>query len=207
MTKRGRTELSPGVSATGVLAHENRKGVTYYLHERRTAAGKVRYVFSRSVGEGALTELPTGYEVVESVNAVVSVRRRERGEAAVADEDLALVRAQMRRHAHLAHHVASVERRAIVIHEPGIGAADLQRTAQSLGAPAWRVEAFVADSIRGGRFAPVLRFVRDGEGWVAHRMTYRGHGGWSHPLAHGDLATLARTLVRHVGTETFFELM
>lgn len=207
MARRRTTESSAGARAAGALAYENRKGVTYYLHERRTAAGKVRYVFSRSVGEGALTELPAGYEVVESVNAVVSVRRRERGEAAVADEDLALVRAEMQRHGHLAHHVAAVERGAIVIHEPGISAEELRHSARYLGTASWRVEAFVADSIRAGRFTPVLRFVPDGAGWVAHRMTYRGHGGWSHPLAVGDLATLVQRLVRHVGRETFFELM
>lgn len=38
-------------------------------------------------------------------------------------------------------------------------------------------------------------------------MTYRGDGGWSHPIAAGKLDPLARKLVRFVGTEACFDLM
>jgi hypothetical protein len=53
----------------------------------------------------------------------------------------------------------------------------------------------------------VLRFVRDGSTYVVHRMTYRGNGGWSYPLASGPLDRLVRELVHKVGTDDFFELM
>lgn len=62
------------------LAYTNGKGVTYYLHEGRTQSGKPRYFFARSVRDGSLAELPTGFEVAESVNGVVSVRRRREGD-------------------------------------------------------------------------------------------------------------------------------
>ena len=55
------------------LHYTNRRGSTYYLHRRKTKNGKVRYVFAKSVSDGALDALPDGYQVRESINGVVSV--------------------------------------------------------------------------------------------------------------------------------------
>jgi hypothetical protein len=47
----------------------NSKGVTYYLHNKKTvaASGKERtlFFFSKEVKEGALDAVPAGYTVVE----------------------------------------------------------------------------------------------------------------------------------------------
>ena len=47
----------------------NSKGVTYYLHTRRTpsASGKERvlFFFSKEVKEGVMDAVPAGYSVVE----------------------------------------------------------------------------------------------------------------------------------------------
>ena len=55
------------------FAYTNRKGRTFYLHRRRTKAGKSRHVFARTLGAGELDEVPAGYEVKENVNGVVSL--------------------------------------------------------------------------------------------------------------------------------------
>jgi hypothetical protein len=206
---RKRSSSTRGEAGTPeALAYTNRKGVTYYLHEGRTKSGKPRYFFARSVGDGSLVELPSGYEVVESINGVVSVRLRREGEIAIPDDDLALVRAALERHAHLRHHVVLADRDAIVIHQPDVDLAALQNVALSFGRLPGRAETTIlADRIRRAHFSPVLRFVRDGSTYVAHRMTYRGDGGWSHPLAWGPLDRLVPELVPKVGTEDFFELM
>ncbi len=50
-------------------AFTNSKGVTYYLHTRKqpAASGKERvlYFFSKEVKDGALDQVPQGYQVVE----------------------------------------------------------------------------------------------------------------------------------------------
>ena len=50
-------------------AFTNSKGVTYYLHTRRTpaASGKDRvlFFFSKEIKEGAMDEVPAGYNVIE----------------------------------------------------------------------------------------------------------------------------------------------
>ena len=43
--------------------------------------------------------------------------------------------------------------------------------------------------------------------YVMRRMTYRGEGGWSWPLAHGKLEDVTRRVVPKIGTDGFFELL
>ena len=56
------------------MFQSNREGVVCYLHRAAGRGGKVRYTLKRSPN-GALPELPHGYEVVENVNGQASVRR------------------------------------------------------------------------------------------------------------------------------------
>ena len=65
-----------------------------------------------------------------------------------------------------------------------------------------------ADLTRRVRYAPVMKFVPVGDGgYAVHRMTYRGMGGWSWPLAHGALADVLTKYIRHIATERFFDLL
>jgi hypothetical protein len=57
------------------LSYTNSKGATYYLHQRRTESSAIRYYAAKTVRDGALTEMPAGFEFSESVNGVVNVRR------------------------------------------------------------------------------------------------------------------------------------
>jgi hypothetical protein len=161
-----------------VFTYTNREGQTYYLHEGRTKTGKPRYFFAKTVREGALAEMPEGFEASESLNAVVSVRRKGKHRSTISDADLKRVRDEVRRHAHLRAHEVRAERDAIIVHEPG----------------------------PGRRYFPVMRFEQGIGGYSVHRMTYSGHGGWSYPLDIGDLDALASEYVRHIGTDEFFEL-
>ena len=57
-----------------MIVHTNRRGKAFYLHERRTASGKKKYVFS-FVKEGPFVEsIPEGYEVYENPNGQVFLR-------------------------------------------------------------------------------------------------------------------------------------
>ena len=47
-----------------MFSYVNRKNITYYLHMRRTAAGKTVYVMTRSSTD-ALETVPPGMEIVE----------------------------------------------------------------------------------------------------------------------------------------------
>ncbi len=57
------------------IIYVNRKGYTYYLCEIVTKTGKCRYAFARKPTGRAIFYLPEGYEIIESPNGVVSLRK------------------------------------------------------------------------------------------------------------------------------------
>jgi hypothetical protein len=169
------SKTSPRSSAS---SYRNRLGATYYLHEGQTKTGRVRYFAAKTVGEGALSEMPSGYEFTESINGVVSVRKISTATPAISDAELDIVRAELARHRHLGFHRVEVVKHEIAVFEPSYG-----------------------------RYVPVMKFVPAEGQYAVYRMTYRGDGGWSWPLAFGSLEQLASKYLRHIGTEKFFELM
>jgi hypothetical protein len=192
-----------------VFTHENRMGVTFYLHEGKTKTGKPRYFFTRDIRDGSLVELPEGYEVSESINGVVSVRKKKPGEVSVPAEDVTLVEAALGRHPHLRWYKAQAVGSAILIFEPDPRPGDLRSLGDLVGfsgrlGPG---EQYMEERMKKARYAPVMKFEREGDRYAVFRMTYRGHGGWSYPLDSGTLAELIKKFVPKVGTEKFFDLM
>ena len=63
-------------------SYTNSKGQTYYLHSKDVTLKNGReqtiYFFAREVREGALEEVPMGYEVVETKRTGMPVLRRIR---------------------------------------------------------------------------------------------------------------------------------
>jgi hypothetical protein len=180
-------------------------GDAYYLHEGRTKTGKPRYFFAKKAGAGALTAMPAGFEVSESINGVVSVRRKTEGESSVPERDVKLVEAAIERHAHLRWYLVRAVDNAIVIFEPHPRPEQLLALAPGLG-PLCDVVRFVEERMKRAQYAPVLKLERDGDAYAVHRMTYRGEGGWSWSIMHGKLADVAKKVVPKVGTEAFYDL-
>ncbi len=60
-------------------AFENSKGNTYYLHKRDTTLKNGRkqtiYFFAREVKDGAMDEVPSGYQVSESRNGLPVLKK------------------------------------------------------------------------------------------------------------------------------------
>jgi len=183
MTRRDRDQVhEPQVLAivgAKPLAYINRLGDTYYLHMGKTKTGKPRYFVAKKPGVDVVSTMPKGFEFSESINGVVSVRRLI--EKLIPDADVAVVGNELERHEHLFAHRAEVRGTEVIIHAPDRGPM--------------------------GSYSPVMKFAlsKDG-GWSAYRMTYRGKGGWW-MIDSGPLFKLAKKLVRHIGTDEFFELI
>ena len=210
----GGASPTPTVAAgTSALQHSNRHGVAFYLHQGTTKTGKPKYYVAKTVGAGKLATMPAGFEFAESVNGVVSIRRVDNSPKRIADADVEFVRSEVARHRHLRHHRVEAVKAEIVIYEQTGAMSDdeLQETARSLGVPTEVFEQRMGAGLWAKRRCqPVMRFLAStaqADGYVVQRMTYRGEGGWSYPLAHGSLAGLVRDFVPRVGTERFFELL
>lgn len=200
----------PPMDAAPPLQHTNRRGDTYFLHRGTTRTGKPRYFAARTVGPGALSEMPAGHEFCESVNGIVSVRRQLDPHGLVSEADLAVARRELARHRHLVRHVADRRKDEIVIYEPlGFPSEREMRQMQEMygahvGSIAEQLDAMQARA----QYTPVMKFCacaeRPGE-YVAYRRFYSGEGGWL-LLSAGTIEPLLRTYLPSVATERFFEL-
>ncbi len=189
-------------------SYTNRKGQVYYLHAGKTKTGKRRYFVAKTIGDGALAELPAGFEIVESINAVVSVRRIDPSARNVPETDLARVRAELAKHPHLRRYRADVVRGEIIVFEPIGGLSDelAHNLVASLQMLPFQLEQRRPELDKGTRYSPVLRFAPIEGQYAVFRMTYRGDGGWSWPLDHGPLGSLVPKYLNTLGTSAFFEL-
>jgi hypothetical protein len=188
------------------LTYTNRYGERYYLHAGRTRTGKLRYFVAKTSAEGMPDAMPEGYEFTESINGVVSVRCIKRRGPQAPEQHMELVRAEMRQHSHLRCYRAENVRGEIVIFEPSSGLI-LEAERASLCGIRGIQSAFDFPAARI-RYAPIMKFTPCGAGcYSVHRMTYRGQGGWSWPLANGPLAKLAARFIEKIGTDAFFDLM
>lgn len=182
-------------------------GDTYYLHEGRTKTNKVRYFVTKTPREGILSKMPEGFEFSESINGVVSVRKIDGSAASIPESDIAVIHAEMARHNHLCNHRIDIVKGEIVVFEP------MANSFSEL--PAQLARTFPV-GVRQGvgmrrrvRYNPVMKFVpfQKSSRYSVHRMTYRGEGGWSWPLASGPLRELLQRFLGYVGTDEFFELL
>ena len=207
---RRRSDRKDSQSSVKALSYTNRRGSTYYLHEGRTKTGKSRYFVAKTVREGAVAAMPDGYEFSESINGVVSVRKVRLGAPEIPDTDLAMVRAELARHEHLRGHRAESRGAEIVVYEPsgGVSSNAIAHLASMMYLSPKALEARLGREGQPMRYDPVMKLMLEEPGvYTVHRMTYRGDGGWSWPLASGSLSKVAKKYVKHVGTEEFFELL
>ena len=62
------------------FTHKNSKGVTYILHgkSRVTSTGKktTLYFFAKEKKEGALDAVPAGYQVAETANGLLVLKKK-----------------------------------------------------------------------------------------------------------------------------------
>jgi hypothetical protein len=190
----------------GPVSYTNRRGQIYYLHRGLTKTGKQRYFVAKTIGEGALAQIPDGFELVESINGVVSVRRVDPNAPKVPDADLARVRTELARQPHLQRHRADVVKGEIVVFEPVGGLPDrfLGDLATRFGSTPDRLRE-LRELQERTRYTPVLKLVPSGDDYMVCRMTYRGSGGWSGPYDGGSLHKLVKKYVPSIGTDRFFQ--
>src|SRR5262249_18403524 len=93
------------------ITHTNAKGKTYYLHQGTTKTGKPKYHFSMQ-SEGTLAKtIPAGFEIYETPNAQVFLRRIP--PKLITDEERQVVEEGMRTYASVQDYKIDVRGNAI----------------------------------------------------------------------------------------------
>jgi len=194
------------------ITHTNRRGVTFYLGRGVTKTGKPRYFFAREPDKGEPVEaIPEGYEIVESVNGVVSLAQAR--PVLVRPEELALVQAAVAKHPKAYHYRVDVKGERIVVYQR-IGE-DPDKMIQLFTAYGMfrdgDVDQFREDSDRRARFSPVLRFTLADETrrtFFTERWCYLGSiDDWVEISSSGPLRRWVEWTVPKVGTDAFFDLL
>lgn len=193
------------------VTHTNRKGVTYALGRRQTKTGATRYFFGRGSPEEPVEQIPDGFRISESPNGVVSLIKDR--PSLIEPAEVAAVEAAIRRNPRAKHSRVVAKHNTIEIYERGgpdlLGIADRFR-ASGLLRPDLDVAALLAQEERLASFAPVLRFILVDPAqrlFRAERMCYLGRiDGWLRLENVGTAGSLARELIRKLGTDEFFEL-
>lgn len=189
-------------------SHRNRKGILYHLGQAKTKTGKPRYFFSPRAPQEPVLSIPDGFEISESVNGVVSLRKA--GLQPIGPEELRLVQAEIDRHDRLKDHRASSSGKTITVYEPfGFLSESFTQSTAGRGANSPRLNCVIQAVESGSRYSPVMRFVLVDRGlreFEAQRMCYRSSiDGWL-ALDRGNLRNMAKKYILHLGHESFFEL-
>jgi len=218
------------------VSRTNRMGKTYYLHAATTKKGATRYVM-KTTQAGALDAVPDGMEIVEGPNGEVSARKIQAREInpleiQLIEAKLAALGLRGYRVAEKGPHLTVYEpwRSAGDLQELADSLTGARMSELSVLSRMFPAGNPFLDSARemidqaesrpsglridemldSSRVEPVLRFTLEDKAkrtFSVERMTYRGDGGWHWIARAMPLQKAAETYLKHLGKESFFELM
>lgn len=188
------------------ITYVNAKGKTYYLHQGTTKTGKPKYYFSLNKTGKLVNSIPDGFEIYETPNAQVFLRKIP--PKLITDEERQLVEAGMKQYSDVHDYKIDVKGNTIVIYTADQDADEFSNRLKD-----WnpviskaKIRGLFALSVH---YSPMLQFtLEDSEGRVFSAQRYCFFGSiddWI-DIGHGDLATLVKTYLKHLGKDSYFEL-
>jgi hypothetical protein len=189
-----------------MIVHRSRRAQAYYLHEGKTASGKTRYFCSLRKDGTLAQSIPEGFEVYENPHAQVFLRRKV--PRLVTDEELRQLEDGVRRLARIDNAIVDTKRDTMTVFLPDQEVDELMaimRPVVAVSEP--RAREVLSRCID---YSPKMRFRLSDVGrrlFDVDRMTYLGKGGWC-TIGYGKPLTVqVRKFCRHLGKESFFELI
>jgi hypothetical protein len=204
-SKAKKAQESPKQASEGV-EYTNRKGKTYYLHVGKTKLGNSRYHFSMEPPAEFVKEIPEGYEIYENPNAQVFLRKIVLNE--ILDEEMAILEKELGAYAKPTKCIIDTKGKVITIFWTDQGGSKMGELSSLFGMA--RMAEFYGSN---AYFTPIFRFTLvdpQERLFIAERFCFRGSiDDWMHLLGGGpdSLQTLVERYVRHLGEESFYELM
>ncbi len=186
------------------IEHKARSGKTYYLHVTPGPNGKAKHFFSTKPEASLAQAIPDGYEIFENVNAQVFLIRKIT--PLIRDDEISLIQFALKKHAEEWKYKAEIKKNMIVIHEA------CQEYDWLHLLPHWGDKSKLEQiKIQNTNYMPIMRFVlEDKESRIfrAERYCFKGSiDDWIFVGLPNKLNVLARKLVKHLGQESFYELM
>jgi hypothetical protein len=196
---------------SGSFQHVNRKGDVYYLQSKVGKSGQTKYSFTRKLSADPVASLPEGYEVREHPDTAQVVIRRYKP-SRILPEEKSQLEELIRQHVTGLMFTVDMEDRSLTVYTSDMDA-DVRLMALRGIAPMDEQTAVRTHHwmLARARYSKMLRFTLtddDTRLFSAERWCFSGGiDNWI--LIDGDatLSELAEKYVRHLGQESFFELM
>jgi hypothetical protein len=194
------------------LQYENRRGKTYYLQEGKTPKGKPKYYMGQRITGTALDALPEGYEIYESPEHGQTVVRKCQPTTITANER-ATVDQAVRRFSGLKHFIVEIEGDSLVVWTPSMDLSEADDLIHKLAGavPLPRAQELQTFLVKQSHYMKMLRFVLvnpERRDFAAQRWCFRGSiDDWIHVGGLGPLSELIEKYAKHLGRESFFELI
>jgi hypothetical protein len=191
--------------------HVNRMGDSYRLQSKPGKDGKRKFSFARKLTGEPVQRLPEGYEVREHPESGQVVLRKLKP-SPIRAEEKRLLEQTIRKQARGVLFIVDVDDRALVVYTADMEAdarVDLLR--QIFPMDAATATKMKADMIGRARYMKMMRFTLiDPENRLFNldRWCFMGSiDDWFFIEAAAPLSVLAGKYVRHLGQESFFDLM
>ncbi len=191
------------------ITYINAKEKTYYLLQGTTKTGKPRYYFSPKC-EGTLVDsLPVGYEIYETPNAQVFLRRIV--PQRIRDEEKQIVAAGMAKFTEVQHYKVDVKGKFITIYTASQETGFLDPLFRDFQVPMYKRAKVIEEMNRRLHYSPVMQFElidEDKRLFTTQRYCFRGAvEDWLSIGKSGELQLLVRRHVKHIDKESFFGLL
>jgi hypothetical protein len=185
------------------ITHTNRKGKTYHLHQRTTKTGKASYHFSMKQ-EGELAEaIPDGFEIYETPNGQVFLRRIQR--EIITGDEVDVVKHEVGRHRRLKYHQVEAKGNAITLFEPNQDVEGLSALMREVSGRKDRSSEELLS--RFVTVSPLIRFVlldEDRRTFIAERYHFSGPvNEWIPCGDSGTLGQVVHTALERLGRNGF----
>jgi hypothetical protein len=191
------------------ITYTNAKEQTYFLHRACTKLGKPKYYFSLKRDGPLADSIPEGFEIYENPNAQVFLRRIP--PKLITDEERQIVADGMRTYTSVQDYKIEVKGKAIVIYPADQDRDALARIFRDYGSSPEERARIMKVLRQNLHYSPMLQFLLVDEQrrlFSAQRFCFRGAiEDWIGIGSLDTLTTLVRRYVKHLGKESYFELV
>ena len=185
------------------VIHTNRRGKKHYLHTGPRRSGGVQHFFSTKPDGSLADKIPDGFEIHETVNAAVYLRRAR--PKLIAEDELEELRRQLKALKTKVLYRVEAQGREVIIHESTTGLG-LAEAFHGLASP----QKIAESAEKWASYQAVLRFMlvdKDQRVFAPERFCFRGSvEDWIPIGPPGTLPELGRKYFKHLGKDSMFEL-
>lgn len=192
------------------VQHTNRKGQTYFLHEGRTPKGSPKYYFSQNSDGNLVKQVPDGFEIYEKPDSAQPfLRRQQTSRVTAAEREFVLMACREVTGSRAV--IVDLERDSIIVYFAERNEGNIDRLLGVLGVSRELLNRPEMSEVLDGHYEKLLRFTLVDEQrrlYSAERWCFRGRiDNWIPIGERGPLDQQVRTYARHLGQESYFELM